>query len=76
MAFYSPWNQSMQPAFSFLHACWAFPLTMLYSARALEHTEGDVKRFLAAYLDQQRGHLVTTAADCQRSRDSALSLIL
>ncbi|MER5972218.1 HEXXH motif-containing putative peptide modification protein [Streptomyces sp. NPDC002055] len=62
-AFHSPWKQSMRPAFGFLHACWAFPLTMLYTARVLEHTDGDVQRFLAAYLDQQRHHLAATAAD-------------
>ncbi|MFF1906382.1 aKG-HExxH-type peptide beta-hydroxylase [Kitasatospora sp. NPDC058218] len=66
-AFHSPWKQSMRPAFGFLHACWAFPLTMLYTARVLEHTEGDVHRFLTAYLDQQRGHLITTAADHPRA---------
>ncbi|MCX4751180.1 HEXXH motif-containing putative peptide modification protein [Kitasatospora sp. NBC_01287] len=67
VAFHSPWKQSMRPAFGFLHACWAFPLTMLYTARVLEHTEGDVQRFLTAYLDQQRGHLATTAADHPRA---------
>nr|BEK67494.1 hypothetical protein KPHV_47210 [Kitasatospora purpeofusca] len=66
-AFHSPWKQSMRPAFGFLHACWAFPLTMLYTARVLEHTEGDVQSFLAAYLDQQRTKLATTAADHPRA---------
>ncbi|MFI9273941.1 aKG-HExxH-type peptide beta-hydroxylase [Kitasatospora sp. NPDC052896] len=66
-AFHSPWKQSMRPAFGFLHACWAFPLTMLYTARVLEHTEDDVQRFLTAYLDQQRGQLATTAADHPRA---------
>ncbi|MFF3015906.1 aKG-HExxH-type peptide beta-hydroxylase [Streptomyces sp. NPDC057939] len=65
--FHSPWKQSMRPAFGFLHACWAFPLTMIYTARALEHAEGDVRRFLAAYLDQQRAQLAATAADHPRA---------
>ena len=64
--FHSPWKQSMRPAFGFLHACWAFPLTMLYTAKVLEHAEGDVRSFLTAYLDQQRDHLATTAADHPR----------
>ncbi|MEV0188400.1 HEXXH motif-containing putative peptide modification protein [Kitasatospora purpeofusca] len=65
--FHSPWKQSMRPAFGFLHACWAFPLTMLYTAKALEHAEGDVHSFLTAYLDQQRGYLATTVADHPRA---------
>ena len=27
--FFSPWKQAMRPAYGFIHACWAFPLTML-----------------------------------------------
>ncbi|MEU6295297.1 aKG-HExxH-type peptide beta-hydroxylase [Streptomyces erythrochromogenes] len=65
--FRSPWKQSMRPAFGFLHACWAFPLTMLYTAKVLEHADGEVRSFLAAYLDQQRDHLATTVADHSRA---------
>ncbi|MFI9327726.1 aKG-HExxH-type peptide beta-hydroxylase [Kitasatospora sp. NPDC052868] len=65
--FHSPWKQSMRSAFGFLHACWAFPLTMLYIARVLEHTEGAVQRFLTAYLDQQREQLAATTADHPRA---------
>ncbi|MFF2611719.1 MULTISPECIES: aKG-HExxH-type peptide beta-hydroxylase [Streptomycetaceae] len=65
--FHSPWRESMRPAFGFLHACWAFPLTMLYTARVLEHTEGDVRAFLTAYLDQQRDLLAASAADHPRA---------
>ncbi|MFJ4674064.1 aKG-HExxH-type peptide beta-hydroxylase [Kitasatospora purpeofusca] len=65
--FHSPWKQSARPAFGFLHACWAFPLTMLYTAKVLEHAEGDMRGFLTAYLDQQRGHLATTATDHPRA---------
>ncbi|WP_328763999.1 aKG-HExxH-type peptide beta-hydroxylase [Streptomyces sp. NBC_00272] len=69
--FYSPWKQTKRPAFGFLHACWAFPLTMLFTAHALTSTTGDLHRFLAAYLDQQRSLLAGTAPD----HASALELI-
>ncbi|MEV0963697.1 HEXXH motif-containing putative peptide modification protein [Streptomyces sp. NPDC049910] len=65
--FYSPWKQTMRPAFGFLHACWAFPLTMLYTARALTNATGALYRFLAAYLDQQRTLLASTANDHARA---------
>jgi hypothetical protein len=64
--FYSPWKKTARPAFGFLHACWAFPLTMIYTARVLERTTGDLHRFLAAYLDQQRGLLAETVDDHAR----------
>ncbi|MBT2397406.1 HEXXH motif-containing putative peptide modification protein [Streptomyces sp. ISL-100] len=64
--FHSPWKRTIRPAFGFLHACWAFALTMLYTAQALKGTTGDLHRFLAAYLDQQRSLLVGTAADHSR----------
>ncbi|OKI50974.1 aKG-HExxH-type peptide beta-hydroxylase [Micromonospora sp. CB01531] len=69
--FYSPWKKTSRPAFGFLHACFAFPLTMIYTARVLPETSGDLYRFLAAYLEQQRGLLATTAAD----HDQALTLV-
>ena len=65
--FHSPWKENMRPAFGFLHACWAFPLTMLYTAHALKGTTGDLHRFLASYLDQQRSLLAGTAADHTRA---------
>ncbi|GGV01519.1 hypothetical protein GCM10010495_10760 [Kitasatospora herbaricolor] len=61
--FYSPWKQTTRPAFGFLHACWAFPLTMIYTSRVLDRTSGDLQRFLAAYLDQQRILLASTSDD-------------
>ncbi|AJC54956.1 HEXXH motif-containing putative peptide modification protein [Streptomyces sp. 769] len=61
--FYSPWKKTMRPAFGFLHACFAFPLTVIYTARVLPSTSGDLHRFLSAYLEQQRGMLATTAND-------------
>ncbi|MEV5766103.1 HEXXH motif-containing putative peptide modification protein [Micromonospora sp. NPDC052213] len=71
VTFYSPWKKTNRPAFGFLHACFAFPLTMIYTARVLPKTSGGLCRFLAAYLDRQRGLLATTATDHAR----ALALI-
>ncbi|MFE0376184.1 HEXXH motif-containing putative peptide modification protein [Streptomyces inhibens] len=65
--FYSPWKKTMRPAFGFLHACWAFPLTMIYTARVLPQTTGALHQFLTAYLDQQRGLLAPTADDHARA---------
>lgn len=70
--FYSPWKETMRPAFGFLHACWAFPLTMIYTARVLPETTGTVHQFLTAYLAQQRDLLGQTAEDHAR----ALALVL
>ncbi|WP_435211953.1 aKG-HExxH-type peptide beta-hydroxylase [Streptomyces sp. bgisy034] len=65
--FYSPWKQAMRPAFGFLHACWAFPLTMIYTARVLPETTGTVTQFLTAYLAQQRDLLARTTEDHARA---------
>ncbi|MEY9956726.1 HEXXH motif-containing putative peptide modification protein [Streptacidiphilus sp. MAP5-52] len=65
--FYSPWKATERPAFGFLHACWSFPLTMLYIAHVIDQTTGDLRRFLTAYLDQQRPLLAATAADHPRA---------
>ncbi|MFD8609715.1 aKG-HExxH-type peptide beta-hydroxylase [Streptomyces sp. NPDC059631] len=61
--FYSPWRKTKRPAFGFLHACWAFPLTMIYTARVLPKTSGAVHHFLTAYLSQQRALLAATTDD-------------
>ncbi|MDH6223668.1 HEXXH motif-containing putative peptide modification protein [Streptomyces sp. MJP52] len=66
-SFYSPWKGTHRPAFGFLHACLAFPLTMIYTARVLTKTDGAVHRFLAAYLDQQRLLLAETTGDHQEA---------
>jgi hypothetical protein len=39
---------------------------MIYTARVLERTTGDLRRFLAAYLDQQRCLLAETVDDHAR----------
>jgi hypothetical protein len=58
---FSPWKNQPRPPFGFLHACWAFPLTMLFTARALDSSSGPVTAFLTAYLGQQRALLAQTA---------------
>ncbi|MCP2337544.1 aKG-HExxH-type peptide beta-hydroxylase [Actinomadura rupiterrae] len=66
-AFPSPWKQSDRPAFGFLHACWAFPLTMIYCARILPTVQPPVHAFLAAYLSQQNALLQTAVPDHQEA---------
>ncbi|KNB53261.1 hypothetical protein AC230_06540 [Streptomyces caatingaensis] len=61
--FHSPWKDAVRPAYGFLHACWSFPLMMLYTSAVLERLTGDVRRFLGAYLDEQRRLLAPTAGD-------------
>ncbi|MGV9266573.1 aKG-HExxH-type peptide beta-hydroxylase [Kitasatospora sp. NPDC003701] len=65
--FHSPWKRTPRPAYGFLHACWAFPLTMIYTARVLERTEGAGRRFLTSYLDLQRTFLAGTGPDHARA---------
>jgi hypothetical protein len=61
--FFSPWKGTRRPAFGFLHACWAFPLMMIYTSRVLGSAEGTIARFLTGYLDQQRRLLAATIHD-------------
>lgn len=52
--FYSPWRRTDRPAFGFLHACCAFPLTVIYAQAVRPRTSEPVRAFLDAYLRQQR----------------------
>ncbi|MBT0774154.1 hypothetical protein KIH74_34735 [Kineosporia sp. J2-2] len=65
--FWSPWKQSQRPAFGFIHACWAFPLTMIYSAWARDKAEPEIAEFLTTYLNKQRPLLAETSADHQQA---------
>ncbi|MFJ7904016.1 aKG-HExxH-type peptide beta-hydroxylase [Streptomyces sp. NPDC096198] len=65
--FHSPWRRTARPAFGFLHACWAFPLTMLYTVQALGRATGELRRFMTAYLDQQRSLLARSSGDHARA---------
>jgi hypothetical protein len=71
MRFYSPWKGAARPAYGFLHACWSFPLMMLYTAFILDQCSGDTRRFLRTYLDEQRALISHTGDD----HAAALSLV-
>ncbi len=58
--FYSPWKNTERPAFGFLHACLAFPLTMLFATTAATAAPKSSQQVLSTYLAQQRDKLATT----------------
>ncbi|MEU3048039.1 MULTISPECIES: aKG-HExxH-type peptide beta-hydroxylase [unclassified Streptomyces] len=59
VTFYSPWRGSPRPVYGFLHACWAFSLTVLYTRQALCDAAGAVVPFLDAHLRQQEGRFAS-----------------
>lgn len=61
--FYSPWKGTMRPAFGFIHACWSFPLMMLYTSQVIDSVPPMVRGYLRAYLSQQREFLRGTTKD-------------
>jgi len=65
--YYSPWKGTARPAFGFIHACWAFPLTMIYTAQAIGSASEPARAFLQRYLDQQRLLLAQAAGDHHRA---------
>ncbi|MEW1719737.1 HEXXH motif-containing putative peptide modification protein [Streptomyces sp. NPDC093109] len=65
--FHSPWRATNRPAFGFLHACFAFPLTAIYAARALPNASGNTRTVLTDHLRQQREHLTRTGRDFDRA---------
>ncbi|MEU7406110.1 HEXXH motif-containing putative peptide modification protein [Streptomyces sp. NPDC044948] len=52
--YFSPWRGTRRPAYGFLHACFAFPLTVIYAARARLHATGAGNAVLADHERQQR----------------------
>lgn len=58
--YYSPWKRSMRPTFGFLHACWAFPLTVIFGMQVVRHTDGATQEILNGYLLRQRDLLRET----------------
>ncbi|MFJ9693133.1 aKG-HExxH-type peptide beta-hydroxylase [Kitasatospora sp. NPDC101183] len=60
VTFHSPWRETERPAFGFLHACWAFSLTVIYSAAVLDSAPPPVQAFLRDYLAGQ-GRLLRAA---------------
>lgn len=71
VTFFSPWRDTDRSAYGFLHACWAFSLTTLYTTRVLPTVNGHTQAFLHSYLVQQRDHLASAKADF----DKALPLL-
>ncbi|MFD8883075.1 HEXXH motif-containing putative peptide modification protein [Streptomyces erythrochromogenes] len=53
VTFFSPWRGTPRPIYGFLHACWAFSLTVLYVRRTRHSVTGPVAPFLDAHLRQQ-----------------------
>ncbi|NKY31284.1 aKG-HExxH-type peptide beta-hydroxylase [Nocardia gamkensis] len=62
-SYHSPWKNTQRPTFGYLHSCWAFPLTMIFAARASAHAIEQVRTVLTAYLAQHRDKLATTTHD-------------
>ncbi|MGW0825532.1 aKG-HExxH-type peptide beta-hydroxylase [Streptomyces sp. NPDC002845] len=54
VTFFSPWRGSPRPVYGFLHACWAFSLTVLYVRQVRPSVTGAVAPFLDAHLCQQQ----------------------
>ncbi|GGR34741.1 aKG-HExxH-type peptide beta-hydroxylase [Streptomyces roseolus] len=59
VSFFSPWRGTPRPVYGFLHACWAFSLTVLYARRACCGATGAVACFLDTHLRQQEGRFVS-----------------
>ncbi|MFF4863506.1 HEXXH motif-containing putative peptide modification protein [Streptomyces sp. NPDC001231] len=55
--YFSPWRGTERPAYGFVHACFAFPLTMIYAARILADSSGPEHAALADHVHQQRAQL-------------------
>ncbi|MGW3498595.1 aKG-HExxH-type peptide beta-hydroxylase [Streptomyces sp. NPDC001020] len=69
--YFSPWRSTVRPAFGFLHACFAFPLTVIYAARVLPTASGAGRTVLTDHLRQQR----TQLEHARKDFDQALTLI-
>ncbi|MGW2652080.1 aKG-HExxH-type peptide beta-hydroxylase [Streptomyces sp. NPDC001478] len=65
--FFSPWRGTERPAYGFLHACFAFPLTMIYAARALQDSTGAGNAVLIDHLRQQTPKLAAAQQDFTRA---------
>ncbi|MEV0694101.1 HEXXH motif-containing putative peptide modification protein [Streptomyces sp. NPDC050388] len=65
--YFSPWRGTKRPAYGFLHACFAFPLTVIYTLRILSGTSGTGHAVLADHVRQQRTHLAAAQYDFTRA---------
>ncbi|WP_051804047.1 aKG-HExxH-type peptide beta-hydroxylase [Streptomyces sp. NRRL S-474] len=71
VTFFSPWRDTQRSVFGFLHACWAFSLTVLYAREARRRARGAVVPFLDAHLRKQAVQFAATA----KCLDQALSYV-
>lgn len=71
VSYFSPWKNTNRPAFGFIHACWAFPLTMIFTVEALTRAEGPAREFFRTYLRVQARLLAAASQD----HDRALTLV-
>ncbi|MFK0154284.1 aKG-HExxH-type peptide beta-hydroxylase [Streptomyces sp. NPDC090493] len=65
--YFSPWRGTLRPAYGFLHACFAFPLTVIYAARILPSTSGVGHTVLTNHVRQQRAQLESAQDDFTRA---------
>ncbi|MFD5313555.1 aKG-HExxH-type peptide beta-hydroxylase [Streptomyces ardesiacus] len=65
--YFSPWRGTERPAYGFLHARFAFPLTVIYAARALPAASPPAHAVLADHLRQQHTQLAAARADFARA---------
>ncbi|MEU2598175.1 aKG-HExxH-type peptide beta-hydroxylase [Streptomyces hirsutus] len=65
--YFSPWRGTKRPAYGFLHACFAFPLTVIYAVRSLPGASGAGHTVLANHVRQQRAQLASTQDDFARA---------
>ncbi|MFC9499590.1 aKG-HExxH-type peptide beta-hydroxylase [Streptomyces sp. NPDC056982] len=56
---FSPWRGTPRRVYGFLHACWAFSLTVLYARQARCDATGAVVPFLDAHLRQQESQFAS-----------------
>ncbi|MGW1249207.1 aKG-HExxH-type peptide beta-hydroxylase [Streptomyces sp. NPDC002535] len=61
VTFFSPWRGTPRPVYGFLHACWAFSLTVLYVRRTRHSVTGPVVPFLDAHLRQQEDQFASVS---------------
>ncbi|MFG3153950.1 aKG-HExxH-type peptide beta-hydroxylase [Streptomyces sp. NPDC048219] len=65
--YFSPWRGTQRPAYGFLHACFAFSLTMIYAVRARPGATGAAASVLADHEHQQRPQLAAAQDDFIRA---------
>ncbi|MEU2026212.1 HEXXH motif-containing putative peptide modification protein [Streptomyces sp. NPDC016469] len=67
LRYFSPWRGTERPAYGFLHACFAFPLTVIYATRILPGTSGAGHAILVDHIRQQQDRLSAVQDDFTRA---------